>query len=78
MMTCLFAASDSDLGLLLGRSALFGLTGIALAIAGFKIFDWLTPGNLQKEIFENRNMAAAVLAASFIIGVCIIVAAAVG
>ncbi len=62
----------------LGWSALFGVTGIALAIAGFKLFDLLTPGNLQKEIFENRNMAAAILAGAFIIGVCIVVAAAVG
>jgi putative membrane protein len=62
----------------LGWSALFGVTGIALAIAGFKLFDLLTPGDLQKEIFENRNMAAAVLASAFIIGVCIVVAAAVG
>jgi putative membrane protein len=78
MMTCTFAFADADLGTLLGHSALFGMTGIVLAIAGFKIFDLLTPGNLQKEIFENRNMAAAVLASAFIIGICIIVAAAVG
>ena len=62
----------------LGWSALFGVTGIVLAIAGFKLFDLLTPGDLQKEIFENKNMAAAVLAGAFIIGVCIVVAAAVG
>ncbi len=62
----------------LGWSALFGITGIALAIIGFKIFDLLTPGDLQKEIFENKNMAAAILAGAFIIGVCIVVAAAVG
>jgi uncharacterized membrane protein YjfL (UPF0719 family) len=77
-MTCLFALAGSDVGSALGQSALFGLTGIALAIAGFKIFDLLTPGDLQKEIFENKNMAAAVLAAAFILGICIIVAAAVG
>ena len=78
MKSCLFALADADIGTLLGHSALFGITGIGLAIAGFKIFDLLTPGNLQKEIFENKNMAAAVLASAFIIGVCIIVAAAVG
>ncbi len=74
----LFFADATDLQELLGRSALFGLLGIALAILGFKIFDWMTPGNMQKEIFENRNMAAAVLAGAFIIGVCLIIAAAVG
>ncbi|HEX2751234.1 MAG TPA: DUF350 domain-containing protein [Verrucomicrobiales bacterium] len=78
MTTRLLAAVELNLESQLVNSALFGLLGIALAIAGFKIFDFLTPGNLQKEIFENKNMAAAVLAAAFIIGVCIIVAAAVG
>ena len=77
MITTTLAVVD-NLGAGLGQSALFGLLGIALAIAGFKLFDLLTPGNLQKEIFENRNMAAAVLATGFLIGVCIVVAAAVG
>ena len=77
MITTTLAVVD-NLGTSLGQSALFGLLGIALAIAGFKVFDLLTPGNLQKEIFENRNMAAAVLATGFLIGVCIVVAAAVG
>lgn len=62
----------------LGWSSVFGITGIILAIAGFKLFDLLTPGDLQKEIFENRNLAAAILAGAFIIGICIVVAAAVG
>ena len=78
MTTRLLAIAELNLESQLVNSALFGLLGIALAIAGFKIFDFLTPGNLQKEIFENKNMPAAVLAAAFIIGVCIIVAAAVG
>jgi uncharacterized membrane protein YjfL (UPF0719 family) len=77
-MINLFAYAPDEVGTYLGHSALFGLTGIALAIAGFKIFDLLTPGSLQKEIFENRNMAAAVVTAAFILGVCIIVASAVG
>lgn len=62
----------------LGWSAIFGITGIILAIAGFKLFDLLTPGNLQREIFENKNVAAALLAGSFIVGICIVLASAVG
>lgn len=49
-----------------------------LALVGFKLFDWLTPGNLQQEIFQKQNVAAAVLAAAVIIGICLVVAAAVG
>lgn len=58
-------------------TAAFGLIGILLAVLGFKIFDWLTPGNLQKEVLEKNNMAAAVVVASVVIGICIIIAAAV-
>jgi uncharacterized membrane protein YjfL (UPF0719 family) len=56
----------------------FGLIGIALAIIGFKIFDWVTPGHLEKEITEKQNIAAAIIAGAVVIGICIIVARAVG
>jgi hypothetical protein len=55
---------------------LFALIGIALAIAGYKLFDKCTPGDLHKEILENRNVAAAIVAGSVILGVCVIIAAA--
>jgi putative membrane protein len=55
----------------------FALLGIALAIFGFKIFDKLTPGKLDEEILQKQNIAAAILAGAFILGVCIIVAACV-
>ncbi len=61
----------------LGLTALFALFGIALAIAGYKLFDKCTPGDLHKEIIENRNVAAAIIGAAIIIGVCIVVAAAI-
>jgi uncharacterized membrane protein YjfL (UPF0719 family) len=60
----------------IGYMALFALLGIALAIFGYKLFDKCTPGNLHREILEERNMAAAIVAAAVILGVCIIVAAA--
>jgi len=55
----------------------FGVIGIVLAIVGFKVFDLVTPGNLQKEILEKQNIAAAIIAGAIIIGICIIVAAAI-
>jgi putative membrane protein len=58
--------------------AVFGLAGIIMAIIGYKLFDKMTPGNLHQEIFENKNIAAAVLAGSVIIGVSLILAAAMG
>jgi putative membrane protein len=54
----------------------FALLGMILAIVGYKLFDKFTPGNLHQEIVENKNVGAAIIGASVIIGTCIIVAAA--
>ena len=55
---------------------IFAATGIVAAIAGYKLFDKCTPGDLNKEILENKNVAAAIVAAAVILGVCIIIAVA--
>ena len=55
----------------------FGLAGIVLAIVGFKLFDKFTPGKLDEEILHKQNTAAAVLAGAVILGICIIIAAAI-
>ena len=64
------------LGQALAYMLLFAAVGIVAAIAGYKIFDKCTPGHLNKEILEHRNIAAAIIAAAVILGVCIIIAAA--
>lgn len=58
------------------ESLLYSLIGLALAILAYKIIDWITPGNLSKQIAIEGNVALAVLAGALIIGVCIIIAAA--
>ncbi len=55
----------------------FGSIGIVLAIVGFKLFDLLTPGKLDVEILEKQNIAASILGGSIILGICIVVAAAI-
>ena len=60
----------------LGYMILFSAVGIIAAIAGYKLFDKCTPGDLHAEITQNKNIAAAIVAASVILGVCIIIAAA--
>lgn len=55
----------------------FGLVGVGVAIVGYKLFDRCTPGDLHKEIIENKNTAAALVGAAIILGVSIIVAAAI-
>jgi uncharacterized membrane protein YjfL (UPF0719 family) len=64
------------LGQAIGYMVLFSAVGIVAAIAGYKLFDKCTPGDLHKEILENKNIAAAIVAGSVILGVCIIIAAA--
>ncbi|MSU24592.1 MAG: DUF350 domain-containing protein [Opitutus sp.] len=61
----------------LGATAIYALVGIGLAIVGYKLFDLCTPGDLHEEIVKNRNLAAAVIGAAIIIGVCLVVAAAI-
>jgi putative membrane protein len=65
-----------SLGQAIAYLLLFTAIGIAAAIVGYKVFDKCTPGNLNKEIVEHKNVAAAIVAAAVILGVCIIIAAA--
>ena len=65
-----------SLGQALGYMLLFAAVGIAAAVIGYKVFDQCTPGNLSKEILEHKNVAAAIVAGAVILGVCIIIAAA--
>jgi putative membrane protein len=60
-------------------SVVFGVIGIALAVLGFKVFDWITPRiDVEKELAEKQNVAVAIVCGSMIIGICIIVARAIG
>jgi hypothetical protein len=52
----------------------FSVLGIVLAIGGFKLFDLVIPFDLEKEICEKNNIAAAVLGGAMVLGICIIVA----
>lgn len=61
----------------LGLMAVYAFAGVIVAVLGYKLFDLCTPGDLHKEIIENRNVAAAIVGAAIIIGVCILVAASI-
>ena len=60
-----------------GSTMVFGLIGIVLAIIGFKLFDLLTPFDLEKEICQEKNVAVGIFGAAIVLGVCYIVAAAI-
>ena len=65
-----------NLGEALFYTALFSVFGVVLAVIGYRLFDKFTPGDLHREIIENKNSAAAIIGAAVILGVCIIIAAA--
>lgn len=64
-------------GMAVLATAIFGLVGIVLALIGFKLFDMITPFNLEREMCENKNVAVGALCAGIVLGVCLIVAAAI-
>lgn len=59
-------------------SAVYSLLGIVMFAASFAIINFMTPFSLRKEIEEDQNTALAILIGSVIIGLAIIIAAAVG
>jgi putative membrane protein len=56
---------------------LFSGLGIILAIAGFKFFDLAIKFDIEREICEKNNIAAAILAGAVVLGICLIVAVVV-
>jgi uncharacterized membrane protein YjfL (UPF0719 family) len=58
-------------------SLLFAVLGFALLFAGYKLFDIWTPADLSQKIFEEGNVAAAIMLGAFVIGLAIVVAAAI-
>ena len=52
----------------------FGFAAIFLVVAGYKIFDWLTPKLPFDELLKNGNIALAIVVGSFILGICHVMA----
>jgi len=47
--------------------------GLALLMLGFEVVDWLTPGKLRTQIWEDRDLNASILAVSAMFAMGIIV-----
>ena len=56
---------------------LFSLVGVAVLAFCFKLMNRLSPFSLKKEIEEDQNVALAVIMGAVIIGMSIIIAAAI-
>jgi uncharacterized membrane protein YjfL (UPF0719 family) len=62
-----------DFGTAILAACVFGLIGIALMVVGFKAFDIITPKiDIQKELAENHNLAVAIVIASVILSIAIL------
>ncbi len=59
-------------------SAVFAVLGVALFGVSFWVMSKVCPFSIRKEIEEDQNTALAIVMASVIIGIAIIVATAVG
>jgi len=57
-------------------SVMYAFVGMALMFIGYKLFDALTPTSMQEDIFAKGNVAVAITVGSFVIGIAIVVAAA--
>ena len=58
-------------------SAIYSILGIIVLMIGFKIFDLITPFNLNAEIEDKNITAAGVIVAGIMIALGLIVAAAI-
>ncbi len=58
-------------------SFFYAVIGVILLFVSYKLFDALTPTDLNKAIFTDKNVAAAVAVGLFMLGVATIIAAAV-
>jgi uncharacterized membrane protein YjfL (UPF0719 family) len=58
-------------------SLVYAVVGMVLLYLGYRIFDWLTPSDMQKKIFEEGNTAVAITVGLFILGLAVVIGAAI-
>jgi uncharacterized membrane protein YjfL (UPF0719 family) len=58
-------------------AVVFSVLGFLLLFAGYRLFDALTPMDLGRKIFDEGNIAAAVMAGAFVLGIALIVSASI-
>ncbi|MEG0850379.1 MAG: DUF350 domain-containing protein [Flavobacterium sp.] len=59
------------------NSIIFSFLGIIILLAAYFIIEKITPENTWKEIVEKNNVAVAIVLAAFIIGISMIISAAI-
>lgn len=67
-----------DLGTGIATSAAYAAVGIVVFALAFWLMTKILPFSVRKEIEEDQNVALAVIMAGVIIGIALIISAAVG
>lgn len=68
---------EAQLATNLLAALVFAVLGIVTLVLSFIVFDRLTPYDLWREIVEKQNVALALLAGLGLLGLSIIIAAAI-
>jgi uncharacterized membrane protein YjfL (UPF0719 family) len=58
-------------------SLLYSIVGIIMAVFAAKVVDWITPGNLFRQLTDEKNVPLAIFTGLLVLGICIIIAAAI-
>ncbi|MCL9807145.1 DUF350 domain-containing protein [Flavobacterium amniphilum] len=59
------------------NSVVFSAIGIIILILGYVLIEKITPENTWKEIVQNKNIALAIVFGALIIGISLIISAAI-
>ena len=55
----------------------YSILGTAVLFLAYKIIDWILPADVEAEIFEKQNVAAAIFKGLLLLGIAIIIAAVI-
>ena len=58
-------------------SIVYAVLGGGLLLIAYKVFDLATPRDLSHAIFEDRNVAAAVVVGAYLVALAVIIHAAI-
>jgi len=58
-------------------SVVYGLVGLILLLVGYYVYELITPFSVKDELISHRNPAIGLVVAAFILGMAIIIAAAI-
>jgi hypothetical protein len=61
----------------LSTSVVYGLVGLILLLLGYYIYELITPWSVKEELISHRNPAVGMVVAAFILGMAIVIAAAI-